>query len=170
MTWTDPTTRSTGDLITAAIWNQDVVDNLQYLHDRDVVLWAIDQAEDDVFSSGYRADRLQSTGEYAFFSFYIPDDFETLLYAHLLHINTSAITGVYNIQTWYHNPTQGEGAWRHGASATGLTVPLQANTAAWSDFSSYVGELAGGDLLSVRVQKSTSDHYVLGARLIYRRS
>ena len=31
MTWTDPTTRQTGDLITATIWNQDVVDNLAYL-------------------------------------------------------------------------------------------------------------------------------------------
>jgi hypothetical protein len=27
MAWTTPTTRSTGDLITAAIWNQDVVGN-----------------------------------------------------------------------------------------------------------------------------------------------
>lgn len=27
MAWTAPTTRSTGDLITAAIWNQDIVDN-----------------------------------------------------------------------------------------------------------------------------------------------
>lgn len=27
MAWTTPTTRSTGDLITAAIWNQDVVNN-----------------------------------------------------------------------------------------------------------------------------------------------
>lgn len=33
MTWSNPTTRSTGDLITAAIWNQDVVDNLKYLYD-----------------------------------------------------------------------------------------------------------------------------------------
>lgn len=33
MAWTDPTTRSTSDLITAAIWNTDLVDNLTYLHD-----------------------------------------------------------------------------------------------------------------------------------------
>lgn len=32
MPWIDPTTRSTGDLITAAIWNADLVDNLIYLH------------------------------------------------------------------------------------------------------------------------------------------
>lgn len=33
MAWTEPTTRSTGDLITAAIWNTDVVDNLDYLYE-----------------------------------------------------------------------------------------------------------------------------------------
>lgn len=31
MAWTAPTTRTTGTLITAAIWNTDVVDNLTYL-------------------------------------------------------------------------------------------------------------------------------------------
>ena len=31
MAWTNPTTRSTGNLITASIWNTDLVDNLVYL-------------------------------------------------------------------------------------------------------------------------------------------
>ena len=31
MAWTAPTTRSTGDLITASIWNVDLKDNLDYL-------------------------------------------------------------------------------------------------------------------------------------------
>lgn len=31
MAWTSPTTRTTGTLITASIWNTDVVDNLSYL-------------------------------------------------------------------------------------------------------------------------------------------
>lgn len=31
MAWTAPTTRATGDFITASIWNTDVVDNLSYL-------------------------------------------------------------------------------------------------------------------------------------------
>lgn len=31
MAWTAPTTRSTGDLITASIWNTDLVDDLTYL-------------------------------------------------------------------------------------------------------------------------------------------
>src|SRR3990167_6645722 len=33
MAWTSPTTRTTGNLITAAIWNTDLVDNLTWLHD-----------------------------------------------------------------------------------------------------------------------------------------
>ena len=33
MGWFDPSSVTTGDLITAATWNQDVVDNAQYLHD-----------------------------------------------------------------------------------------------------------------------------------------
>lgn len=32
MSWTGPTTRATGDVITAAIWNTDIVNNLLYLH------------------------------------------------------------------------------------------------------------------------------------------
>lgn len=33
MSYTSPTTRSTNDLISAAIWNADLVDNITYLHD-----------------------------------------------------------------------------------------------------------------------------------------
>lgn len=32
MAWTTPTVRATGDLVTASIWNGDVVNNLKYLH------------------------------------------------------------------------------------------------------------------------------------------
>ena len=34
MGWTNPTTRSTGDLITASHWNTDLTDNLDYLKGR----------------------------------------------------------------------------------------------------------------------------------------
>ena len=32
-TYTAPTTRSSGDLVTAAIWNTDLVENIKYLKD-----------------------------------------------------------------------------------------------------------------------------------------
>ena len=37
MTWTDPNTRNTGDLITAQIYNDEIVTNLEHLHDRKAV-------------------------------------------------------------------------------------------------------------------------------------
>ncbi len=40
MTWTAPTTRITGELITASIWNTDLVDNLESLRD-DIVYFQI---------------------------------------------------------------------------------------------------------------------------------
>ena len=33
MAWNNPSSVTTGDLITAATWNSDVVDNVQYVHD-----------------------------------------------------------------------------------------------------------------------------------------
>ena len=36
MPWTAPATRATGDLITAAIWNTDLKDNLNYLRDTEI--------------------------------------------------------------------------------------------------------------------------------------
>lgn len=35
MSWTTPTVRSTGDLITSSIWNTDIKDNLRYLKGKD---------------------------------------------------------------------------------------------------------------------------------------
>lgn len=32
--WVSPSSRSTGEIITASIWNQDVVNNIQFLYDR----------------------------------------------------------------------------------------------------------------------------------------
>lgn len=45
MAWTAPTTRTTGDLITASIWNTDMVDNMTYLQSVSIytnLLFAID--------------------------------------------------------------------------------------------------------------------------------
>lgn len=33
MAWVTPSSRTTGELVTAAIWNQDAVQNPQYLYD-----------------------------------------------------------------------------------------------------------------------------------------
>jgi hypothetical protein len=38
MAWTNPTTRTTDELITASIWNTDLVNNLSFLHDSNEVV------------------------------------------------------------------------------------------------------------------------------------
>jgi hypothetical protein len=61
MSWEAPSARQTGDLITAAIWNQDVVGNVAYLHNNlaqhglrwgmdfiwtgDTPVWGVDSAQ-----------------------------------------------------------------------------------------------------------------------------
>lgn len=53
MAWTSPTTRSTGDLITASIYNTDVVDNLIALKDPPTKVWNITgEASDYTTTSG----------------------------------------------------------------------------------------------------------------------
>lgn len=47
--WVSPSTRTSGDLITAVIWNQDVVDNVQYLYDEFAY---VDQDNTDRSQSG----------------------------------------------------------------------------------------------------------------------
>jgi hypothetical protein len=46
MAWTAPTTRTTGELITAAIWNTDIVDNLNILKSPPTDYQTIDEATD----------------------------------------------------------------------------------------------------------------------------
>ncbi|MCK9601512.1 MAG: hypothetical protein M0R06_20895 [Sphaerochaeta sp.] len=48
MSWTTPAVRSTGDLITASIWNTDIKDNLRYLKGMDGQI----TLEDDLIPSG----------------------------------------------------------------------------------------------------------------------
>jgi hypothetical protein len=51
-TWTAPTTRSTGFLITASVWNTDIVENLKYLKDSPVFDGDVTVGDDIFMSSG----------------------------------------------------------------------------------------------------------------------
>ncbi len=90
MTWTDPTTRSTGDLITAAIWNQDVVDNGHFLHDRAAVRFYSPNGRSSTFASaGYHSAARLSGGNNVYFEFDIPDDFDSLTRIEIAAIPTA---------------------------------------------------------------------------------
>jgi len=51
MAWTAPTTRTTGTLITASIWNADIVDNLDALKDPPTDHYELDEVSDYTTSS-----------------------------------------------------------------------------------------------------------------------
>jgi hypothetical protein len=53
MAWSAPSSVTTGDLITAATWNQDVVDNVQYLHDNRSWVFVITTVKHDTTSTSY---------------------------------------------------------------------------------------------------------------------
>lgn len=46
MAWTNPTSRAAGELVTASIWNTDVIDNLTYLKTRPSDLYKINEGAD----------------------------------------------------------------------------------------------------------------------------
>lgn len=56
MAWSAPSTVTTGDLITAATWNQDVVANVQYIHDNRFMMWGADiRATTSIANTAYQA-------------------------------------------------------------------------------------------------------------------
>ena len=53
MAWDDPASVTTGDLITAATWNQDVVDNVQHVHDNRAWCFVLSTVKHDTSSTSY---------------------------------------------------------------------------------------------------------------------
>lgn len=92
MSWADPAARQTGDLVTAAIWNQDVVANTAYLH-----------AEDDAYPLG----RSEASGFFDSGWFAVSNDNVTHTYNHglggtprlvvLLYADSATPSTVYNV-------------------------------------------------------------------------
>lgn len=62
MAWTAPTTRSTGELITASIWNTDLVDNLVMLKDPPSENYEADEGSDYTTTSTSFTDVDAGTG------------------------------------------------------------------------------------------------------------
>jgi hypothetical protein len=62
MAWTAPTTRSTGELITASIWNTDIVDNLVVLKDPETQSYILNEGADYTTTSTSFVDIDAGTG------------------------------------------------------------------------------------------------------------
>ncbi len=166
MTWTDPTTRSTGDLITAAIWNQDVVDNLEYLHERTVTRWIpphgnLSAADDWYVINGSIA------AFSAFFSFDIPADFDQLVSLEVAILGTQTGQRTYNLSSDYGNPDNAEDYDHHSEALTNQTVDVILNEMEWVDISGVFNSLAAGDVCSLKISGSYQYMYILGCRMRY---
>jgi hypothetical protein len=154
MAWIDPVAKVIGALITAAEWNQSIVTNTQYLHDRTLTLW---------YPSGFAV----TVGDYGgivlangtsnYISGYIPDDFDSLVSATAYVANGAAgQTLTYGIQTDWGNPASGESATAAGQTGAGLSQ-LITNANQWYplNVASYFSGIDAGDLFGFEFISTT---------------
>lgn len=175
MSWTDPTTRSTGDLITAAIWNAEVVDNLGFLHDREVSVWVpyVDTSGSTTTIGSLPVARLSNLGaDWVKFSFPMPDDFDTLVGLDVVLVSSATTTLEYDLESDYG--AEGEGYDNHSESLLNQTVVAIADEVALVDASEVFSNLAAGDECGLAYSASSGAnsayHYVPGLWLRYLRT
>ena len=178
MTWTTPTTRSTGDLITAAIWNQDMVDNVQHLHDRLGVIWQPPTYRSSGSSrTGLTGDWLygsvNSSGAYQqTLNMVVPDDFDSLVSLDVIVIADAAGTAYWTLTSDYG--TDGESSSNHSGALTNQAWAAVTTLTAL-DVSGAFASIAAGDYLGAVMAKgttswvTTSEIQVLGWRMVYNR-
>ncbi len=174
MTWTTPTTRSTGDLITAAIWNQDMVDNVQHLHDRQVIQYLLPALSSNYQSSPlapHNYANLQST-YFVPWEFYIPDDFASLDSLDVVYRADVGGTAYLDASTVY--AADGEAWNNHTGSWNEQSVIVDGNVDLL-DVSSLFASVAAGDYCTLRLTKGSTAWSgvtylaIFGLRLIYTR-
>jgi hypothetical protein len=175
MSWTDPTTRSTGDLITAAIWNAEVVDNLGFLHDREVSVWIpyVDTSGTPISLGNMPVTRLTNTGgAWAKFSFPMPDDFDTLVGLDVVLVSSVTTTLEYDLGSDYG--AEGETYNNHSEALLNQTIAATIDEVTLVDASEVFSNLAAGDVCGLAYATSyggvSAYHYVLGLWLRYLRT
>jgi hypothetical protein len=179
MTWTDPTTRATGDLITAAIWNAEMVDNTVFLHDR-----VVSALIPPIAATGSGAN-ITSNGDFpvaslnnvnssaaAFFGFAVPDDFDALVEMCVIFVSSATTTLEYDLHSDYG--ALGEAYSNHSESALNQLKAATANVLTSIDVSGVFSSLAAGDFCGLKFITSTganaANWNLIGVMLRYTRS
>lgn len=156
MAWSDPSSRSTGDLITAAIWNQDVVDNVQKAHDLAEV--AVVECP---FSAGSKQDRFPAdsvgSGNESYASLSVPSDYSSVQKAVILFEPDATETIQFDINVYI--AADGEDSATHTSSGSNLTASATANQLLEYDVSSYLASLAGSDHIAIRLTSDINNNY-----------
>lgn len=174
MAWVDGSSRTTGTLITAAIWNQDVVDNAQFLHDRTVYL-LIPPAGDGglahllIDSNFYLARIRTEAGDYVTMTWRVPSDFDTLSALQVAYI--PEVTNTMTFYVYVEYGADGEDIATHTGSDLTSSVSETADQVNTYDASGLVGSLAANDYLMLSVKGSGAgnnmDMSILGLYVAY---
>lgn len=172
MPWTNPTTRSTGDLITAAIWNTDLVDNLRFVHDRAVTrLYAPFGTLSNLgdFSAVIIQDNANATVR---FTFEAPPDFSSLISLEVLV--RANFSGARTLSLASDYAAEGEDYGNHSGTS-GASYTFTTSVLDWIDVSGVFSSLAAGDTGGLAITVSggpggANQIAVLGLRLRYLRT
>lgn len=152
MAYSAPSTRSTGDLITAAIWNQDVVDNViavNTLATKGVLVIPYQGDNIVTIGSGYTRGARVAGSFLTYGMGRMPSDFASLDYAGLAIVSTSTetITGVA-VNTEYGAEDNSESYANHTGSTSGVSIALTANQVKLYEMTTLFSSLAALDRLN----------------------
>ncbi len=165
MTWVEPTTQNTGNLITANIWNTEVIGNIRHVRDRYEEKWVPIYDLSEVVD---RYARYNLTNDPAA-SFCTPSDFSSLQSAELIFFGEANQTITYSLYSNY-GAINGSHT-QYSVSLTGLTFSVSNNKLHAIDVSALFPDLAAGHICGMQLTlQSGTYHRVLGLRLRYLRS
>ncbi|HMN10724.1 MAG TPA: hypothetical protein PKD55_00195 [Bellilinea sp.] len=160
MAWIYPSPRSTGNVITASIWNQDVVYNSVMLHDRRGYMWVPVLLEEDGASSfaapnSYTGDwahaaRGDQNNRSTFFSFAVPADYLSIHRAWLVCFSAQGQTPNLVVNTDYGNPDNNEPYNAHNGSMS-FSYALPQNQLRGVDIAAALPAINGGDFVGIQI-------------------
>ncbi len=173
MVWTNPTTRAVGYVVPSSVWNEELVDNLEFLHDRVVTKFYPLTIRTGALRSIWGVHTTaESNGQTSYFEFVVPDDFDTLLGFEIAVLQNQTRTTSFTFVSSYGNPALGENYATHSSTVAGLPLNMVANILQWADASGTVPNLSAGDLCGISATQISghTEVVIIGLRLIYLRS
>jgi len=164
MTWTDPTTQTTGNLITAATWNNEVVENLVHLRER--VFESIYYFDSHHSNTDYRG---ASMGSPRRVTFVLPSDFQEIESVSVLILAVSTETVTLNLSLSYG--LEDEAKDTNTESLSGQAVLVEADTHHTLDVTSMFDEVQAGHICGLECTRTSgnANSLLLGLHVRYTR-
>lgn len=171
MTWTTPSTQTTGFLVTATIYNEQIIGDLLHLynynHQIDARLYGNSVS---VATGDYAYYQINSTN-YCMVTFRVPDDFGSLDRASLVMICTSSTAQTIDVTSDYGNPATPENYNQHSESSLSKATSPSINKLVLVDVSDVLSSLAAGDFVTIKVTNGNNTSAgVAGVDLVYSRA